>query len=287
MKQVFLIQAHKDPSQLNALVEQLRDDDFLIYVNLDRKCDIDPAVVSPHARLVRERIDVHWGSFSQVQAVLHSLTQIVAEVPAFDKVVFLSAQDFPLLSNARLKAELARLRGHELLDSVAIGPAPGQWAANYRYQYFCADHAATPLRLACGAANVLLRVTGRRRRLPGGMRPYGGSSWWAMSRECVTALLARIQEEPRLLRFFRTVTCPDELFFQTLVMNSRFAGRVLGHNFRYIEWPAQGARNPKVLDEDDFDRIAASHAHFCRKIDSRASAGLLRKLQALRGRVDG
>jgi len=132
-----------------------------------------------------------------------------------------------------------------------------------------------------------MRVTGRRRRLPGGMRPYGGSSWWAMSRECVTALLARLQEEPRLLRFFRTVTCPDELFFQTLVMNSRFAERVLGHNFRYIQWPEQGARNPKVLDEDDFDRIAASHAHFCRKIDSRASAGLLRKLQALRGRVDG
>ena len=99
MKQVFLIQAHKDLGQLNALVEQLRDDDFLVYVNLDRKCDIDPAGVDPRARLVNKRIDVHWGAFSQVQATLNSLAQIVAEVPEFDKVLFLSAQDFPLLSN--------------------------------------------------------------------------------------------------------------------------------------------------------------------------------------------
>jgi hypothetical protein len=57
---------------------------------------------------------------------------------------------------------------------------------------------------------------------------------------------------------------------------------VLAENFRYIQWPEQGARNPKVLDEHDFERIAASKAHFCRKIDSQASAGLLTRLMALR-----
>lgn len=282
MKQVFLIQAHKDPGQLNALVELLCDDDFLIYVNLDRKCDIDPAAVSPHAHLVRHRIDVHWGSFSQVQAVLHSLRQIVAEVPAFDKVVFLSAQDFPLLSNADLKAALAALRGRELLDCVAIGPAPHQWAVDYRYQYFCFEPAGAALRLAAGCVNHLMRAGGRTRRLPGGMRPYGGSSWWALSQACVSELLERLARAPGVLRFFRSVTCPDEMFFQTLVMNSRFATQVLPDNFRYIAWPEPGARNPKLLDESDFARIAASNAHFCRKIDSRVSAALIPRLLALR-----
>lgn len=283
MKQVFLIQAHKDPAQINTLVEQLRDDDFVIYVNLDRKCDIEPAAIDPGARLVRARIDVHWGSFSQVQAVLNSLVQIVAEVPAFDKVLFLSAQDFPLLSNAALKHELARLRGHELLDTVAIGTAPGQWAADHRYQYFHRDHAPRLERLACAAANRLLRALGRTRRLPHDMQAYGGSSWWALSRECAMDVLARLRREPGLLRFFRSVDCPDELFFQTLVMNSRYAGRVLGENFRYVQWPERGARNPEVLDEGDYERIAASRAHFCRKIDSSASARLLPRLLALRG----
>jgi hypothetical protein len=283
MKQVFLIAAHKDPVQLNALVEQLRDDDFLIYVHLDAKGAIDPAGVHPAARLVGERVAVHWGCFSQVEATLGSLRQIVAEVPDFDKVLFLSAQDFPLLSNPALKAALDGLRGRELLDTVAIGSEPGQWAADYRYRYFYRPDAASPLRLACALANRAMRACGIARRLPGGLVPYGGSSWWALSRDCVRALLARVEREPGLLRFFRSVSCPDEMFFQTLVMNSRFRERVLAENFRYIQWPEQGARNPKILDEHDFERIAASKAHFCRKIDSRASAGLLPRLAALRG----
>lgn len=281
-KQVFLIAAHKDPAQLNALVEQLRDDDFLVYVHLDAKGAIDPREVHPAARLVRQRVAVHWGCFSQVQATLNSLAQIVAEVADFDKVLFLSAQDVPLLSNPALKAALAELRGHELLDTVAIGREPGQWAADYRYQYFYRDAGARPVRLACALANRAMRACGLTRRLPGGMRPYGGSSWWALSRDCVREVLERVRREPALRRFFRSVACADEMFFQTLVMNSRFGGRVLPQNFRYIQWPEQGARNPKILDEHDFERIAASQAHFCRKIDSRASAALLPRLAALR-----
>ncbi len=280
--QVFLIQAHKDIAQLNALVEQLQDEDFVVYVNLDRKCALDPAAVHPGARLVADRVDVHWGTFSQVQAVLNSLAQIVAEVPEFDKVLFLSAQDFPLLSNAALKEALAALAGRELLDTVAIGSAPGQWAADYRYQYFHPARASRLQRIACALANRLLRAGGATRRLPGGLRPYGGSSWWALSRGCVRMLLERVAREPGLARFFRRAACPDEMFFQTLVMDSPFRARVLGSNFRYVQWPEHGARNPKVLDEGDFERIAASRAHFCRKLDSRASAALLPRLLALR-----
>lgn len=285
--QVFLIQAHKDIEQLNALVETLRDDDFLVYVNLDRKCALDPATVHPFARLVRERVDVHWGTFSQVQAVLNSLRQIVAEVPAFDKLLFLSAQDFPLLSNDALKRALAALSGRELLDTVAIGAAPGQWAADYRYQYFYPEQATRGRRIACAIANRLMRAGGLKRRLPEGLQPWGGSSWWALSRACVSMLLERVEREPGLARFFRKVACPDEMFFQTLVMNSPFRERVLGKNFRYVQWPENGARNPKVLEEGDFDRIAASGAHFCRKLDSRTSAALLPRLLALRGGTVG
>ncbi len=282
MKQVFLIAAHKDPAQLNALVERLRDEDFLIYVHLDAKGAIEPADVHPAAQLVARRVAVHWGCFSQVEATLNSLEQIVAEVPEFDKVLFLSAQDFPLLSNAALKSALAALQRHELLDTAPIGRGPGQWAAAYRYQYFYRQDAGRALRLACSLANRAMRACGLRRRMPGGLQPHGGSSWWALSRDCVRDVLARVRREPGLLRFFRSVSCADELFFQTLVMNSRFRERVLPENFRYVQWPQRGARNPKILDEHDFERIAASKAHFCRKIDSRASAALLQRLEALR-----
>jgi hypothetical protein len=281
MKEVFLIHAHKDLDQLNALVGQLCDDDFLIYVHLDRKWQVDPARVHPAARLVSPRIDVRWAHFSQVEATLNSLRQVVREVTQFDKVIFLSAQDYPLLPNGRLKHELATLAEHELLDAVPMRPGEGGWPANFRYQYFYAEGGSAAARFACGLANRLLRMTGATRKLPGRMEPWGGSSWWALSRPCIVDLLARIEQEPGLARFFRTVECPDEMFFQTLIMNSPHRQRVLGRNFRHIQWPEQGAPNPKILDEHDFDRIAAAREHFCRKLDSQASARLLPRLRTL------
>jgi hypothetical protein len=70
------------------------------------------------------------------------------------------------------------------------------------------------------------------------------------------------------------------MFFHTLLMNSHFRDRVLPNNFRYVQWPEGGARNPKVLTESDLERVLASGAHFCRKLDSVASAGLRAQLLA-------
>ena len=276
MKQVFLIAAHKDAGQLDALVRQLADPEFLVYVHLDRKSTIDPADLHPNARLVTERVDVRWGGFSQVQATLGSLRQILREQPDFDKLIFLSAQDFPLLPNALLKRALARLREHELIESTAIGP--DGWNVAFRYQLFHSEAGRPLQRIACGLANALLRATCRRRRLPDGLAPYGGSCWWALSRGCVSEVLRLAERHPRFLRLCHSVECPDELFFQTLVMHSSYVPRVLSDNYRYVQWPQHGARNPKVLDAADFERIRASNAHFCRKLDGQASAELMRRL---------
>ncbi len=278
MRQVFLICAHKDLDQLNRLVGQLCDPDFLVYVHLDRKSGLDPARLHPQARAVRERVAVRWGHVSQVEATLASARQILAEAPGFDKLVLLSAQDFPLLPNPLLKAALARLRDRELIETAPV--AFDGWRVMHRYAYFHSSGANPAARLACAAANRVLRLLRRTRRLPDGLTPYGGSCWWALSRDCLREVLALADAHPRLLRFCRSVQSPDELFFQTLVMHSRFASRVLSDNFRYIAWPEGGACHPKVLDEGDFERIKASGAHFCRKLDSHASAGLLPKLLA-------
>jgi len=278
MRQVFLICAHKDLDQLNRLVGQLCDPDFLVYVHLDRKSGLDPARLHPQARPVRARVAVRWGHVSQVEATLASVRQILAEAPGFDKLVLLSAQDFPLLPNALLKAALARLSDRELIETAPV--AFDGWRVMHRYAYFHRPGANPAARLACAAANRILRLLRCTRRLPYGLTPYGGSCWWALSQGCLREVLALADAYPSLLRFCRSVQSPDELFFQTLVMQSRFAGRVLPDNFRYIAWPQGGACHPKLLDEGDFERIKASGAHFCRKLDSHASAALLPRLLA-------
>ncbi|WP_082493731.1 beta-1,6-N-acetylglucosaminyltransferase [Massilia sp. Leaf139] len=284
MKQVFLIHAHQDLAQLNALLSRLADPDFVLYVHLDRKWRVDPARVDARARQVLPRLDVRWGAYSQVAATLASLRHVLAHESAFDKLTFLSGQDYPVLSNGALKAALAALRERELIDAVPIGPEG--WPAGYRYQYFYREGGTLPLRLACALANRALRLAGRTRSFPAGLRPYGGATWWSLSRPCLHELLVRVDLHPALARFFRSVLCPDELFFQTLIMASPFAGRVAG-NYRYVQWPAGGARNPQILVEDDFGRILASGAHFCRKLDGSTSAGLRARLDAWAGEGAG
>lgn len=288
MKQVFLIHAHKDLDQLNALVAQLCDPDFAIYVHLDRKWQVDTTRVHPGARQIAPRIDVRWGGFSQVAATLASLRRILASEPAFDKLLFLSGQDFPVLSNSGLKRELARLEGRELIEAAPI--RPGGWQVAFRYQYFYREGSSRAQQLACALLNRMLRLAGRTRRLPGGIEPWGGSTWWSLSRPCIAQILADAGRQRALLRFCRFVLCPDEMVFQTLVMNSPFRDRVLTNNFRYVQWPQGGARNPAVLTENDLERVLASNAHFCRKLDGAASAGLRAQLlahQARQARASG
>lgn len=285
MRQVFLIHAHKDLEQLNALVAQLGDPDFAIYVHLDRKWQVDTRLVHPLAHQVEPRVDVRWGSFTQVEAMLGSLRRVLAGEPEFDKLTFLSAQDFPVLSNAGLKQELARLEGRELIEAAPIGP--GSWQVGFRYQYFHREGSGRLPRYACALLNRALRLAGRTRRLPGELAPWGGSAWWTLSRPCIAELLAEVDRRPALVRFFRSVLCPDEMFFHTLVMNSRFRDRVLTNNFRYVQWPEGGSRNPKVLTEADLERVLASGAHFCRKLDGPTSAGLRARLLAGQARASG
>jgi len=281
VKQVFLIHAHKDLLELNALLARLSDPDFALYVHLDRKWQLDPVQVDPRAHQVQPRLDVRWGHFSQVAATLASVRQVLAREADFDKLFFLSGQDYPVLSNAALKTAIAAFQDRELIDCVPIGP--DGWPAAYRYQYFYSEGSGLAQRLACALANRALRLARRTRRLPGGLQPWGGSTWWTLSRPCLVHLLARVDEQPGLARFFRTVLCPDELFFQTLVMASSYAAHVVARNYRYVQWPPGMARNPQVLVEADFERVLASGAHFCRKLDSGSSAGLRARLDAHAG----
>jgi hypothetical protein len=276
MKHVILIHAHKDLGQLNALVGQLAHADFLIYVNVDARSGIDVTRLAAPARLVRRRIPIHWGGWSQVRAILNSLAEILDAVPDFGKVVLISAQDFPLLSNQALQQALEAWRESELIDCIAA--APEGWACQERYQYFHFRGSARCSRVLARA----MRLLGLRRKMPRAMRAYAGSSWWALSRPCLEAILHRVQADPSLARFFSTVASADELFFQTLVMDSPFAPKVVAKNFRYVIWPDAGACHPKILDAADFPGIARSGAHFCRKLDPLASAELLPMLEQLR-----
>jgi len=77
--------------------------------------------------------------------------------------------------------------------------------------------------------------------------------------------------------------CPEELYFQTVIMNSKYAKNVSNNNLRYIDWNpsrvGKDSTSPAILDLNDLEKIKNSNMLFARKFDTPNSDELKLALQ--------
>ncbi len=108
------------------------------------------------------------------------------------------------------------------------------------------------------------------------MKLFFGSQWWCLTNESVNWIQDFISKHNEVCDFYRTTLVPDESFFQTLVMNVPYAEDI-EPNLVYMDW-SEGKNSPKVLAEEDFDFMIKSEKMIARKIDSRHSLDLYKRL---------
>ena len=283
MKAAVLIQVHKNPEQVARLCQALRHPAFDLYLNVDAKSDMEPfRRLIPDVRYVAARTAVYWGDYSQVETTLRGLREIMAVPIIYDYVLFISGQDYPVIPPASMVARLGADRGTEYIPWIGLeGDDAYRRAMRRRYEHY---HFRLRNRTLGAILDRLFRtVWPVRRRVPLPAM-YKGSSWWMLTGDCVRYVLDFCEERPDVLRFFEHVKCADELFFQSVILNSLFAGRVLSENYRYTDWSA-GQPNPKLLDTTDFERIVSSGKWFARKLDLNVSPQLFDRLDESRTRM--
>ena len=117
-----------------------------------------------------------------------------------------------------------------------------------------------------------------RRKLPHGLAPFGGGAYWCFARPLVDYVQGFVAANPDYVRFFRHVLIPDEIFFQTLIMNSSLRETVVDDNLRYVDWSREPA--PAILEVSDLDRMLASGKLFARKFDETVDRDVLDRLDA-------
>lgn len=66
------------------------------------------------------------------------------------------------------------------------------------------------------------------------------------------------------MKAFEYSLCGDELFFQSIIMDSQFKNNIYKSNLRYIDWTT-GPDFPRVLCEKDYNKILESDCLFGRK----------------------
>jgi hypothetical protein len=86
------------------------------------------------------------------------------------------------------------------------------------------------------------------------------------------------REQSRLVRFFKHVLLPEELFFQTVLLSSPLASTVVNDHLRHIVWAGGG--NPKTLTSSDYDAVVSSGKLFARKFDAEVDEAILDRLDA-------
>ena len=294
----YLISAYRDPEHLRRLIDTL-DGEAHFYVHIDANVDDRPfrRCLPAKVRFV-PRHRVSWGGWEQVEYQHELLRAALASGEDYDYLFCLSAQDFPLWSNRRIREFLAAHPGAEWIGghNLTHTDNAAQRRKITRYHPFRDLFLPSPWlkNKMVVAARHLLAWSGLRRRpqveLGGRLCDvYFGSDYWALTLGCARHVCHVLDTEPALRRYFRTTFVPSELCIQTIVFNSPFAPHA---QFLPNPYPGLTALTPlhfidygaciRELTEEDFPRLQASGKMFCRKIVSGKSDALVRKILAAR-----
>ncbi|WP_342085853.1 beta-1,6-N-acetylglucosaminyltransferase [Dyadobacter sp. OTU695] len=264
MKIAHLILAHTAPAQLSKLIGALQGGNAHCFVHLDRKADLNsfPFLLdSAGVTLVADRVDVGWGAYSIVEATIRGFGAITASGMDFGYVNLLSGADYPLESPSGIHDFLARNSGKNFMEYY---PVYNQWteAIPRLSQYHLTNYHFPGKYLVQKYINKLLPE----RSMPAGLEPVGRSQWMTLTVDAVRYILEYLQAHPEVVRFFKLTWAPDEIIFQTILYNSPFRSTLVNDNLRYIDW-SDGQASPKVLTEEDLERMATSGKLFARKFD--------------------
>jgi Core-2/I-Branching enzyme len=276
----FVVLAHKRPAQVARLAARLAP--HPVYLHVDGAVPDDAyaafaAAVPGNVRLL-PRHRSGWASWGLVAAALEGVRAALAAGPP-SHVMLLSGQDYPLRSAEAIGAFFA---AHPETSFVPHWPLPSRMWGRFGGM----DRLRVPQRPVRGRRLALPLP----RRLPRGIRPYGGSMYWALTADAAQKLLDTCARRPELVRFYRSTWIPDEMFVPTVVMNSAARSEVADEALTYIRWPDPGDRHPALLDTTELDALRAAAAGpsdvggrsraklFARKFDEAAAPEILDRL---------
>ena len=295
----YLVLAHANPEHLGRLLGAVASENATVFVHVDAKSDLAAfaSLRGPRVRFIEPRKRVYWGDFSQVEAILALLRAATSASPSFSRFVLLSGADYPLRSTAYIEQFFARQPKAEFMNLVSIpcdeaGKPLSRVTSFQRRKGAPFSYLERSLRRAAVRFGIS-KVERDHRHALRDTPPFGGSTWWALTRPACEHLLDFVARHPPVVRFFKNAIYPDELMFHTIIGNSVFRPFVL-RNVTYTDW-RKGGSNPAQIDEDHLTMFESTHeviAHdaygngemlFARKLGP-ASAALVDRLDAMRAR---
>lgn len=277
-KYALIIQCHTNVEQVNMIIDFFNDDRFDIFLHVDKKSNIIKEIKQNfNVIVIDDRIDIKWADFSQVQATLKLFEAVKRSKNIYKYIHFISGQDYPVKNIEDLVVFFDNMSG-ECIEAVKLPNETFTCFGEDRYSVYypkwmidrTSNKAKRIIRVAYRELILKTKIFKRKFILINDI--YCGSSWFSITQECMEYILEFLSKNSFYSNFFENSIYPDEMFFQTIIMNSKFKEKVTQNNFRYIDWNKEYQNgSPKDLYNKDLLNAIDSENFFARKIVSMES----------------
>ena len=256
MRQAWLIIAHNEFGLLQRLVTMLDADSSDFYVHIDSKVKQLPQLEVSKGRLFlpAERVDVRWGSVSQIEAELLLLQTASANGP-YAHYHIISGTHLPLVSVEELTAFYDSHPGEEIVRMWADDPGDADFKLRRRHFPLRHFKYGTPLqrRLCQKTWTAVLRV----QRILGlrqyrDCRFYKTDNWLSLSEKGCSYLVWRKKE---ILRKYRYSFCGDEYFVLSELMSRPDEFKIYDcKNLLHVEFMGDTPRTFRLQDYTELQK---------------------------------
>ncbi|MEO6230501.1 MAG: beta-1,6-N-acetylglucosaminyltransferase [Ferruginibacter sp.] len=263
MKVACVLLVHKNPEQVARLIEKLSHPGIDCWVHIDKKFDntiFRQQLSFPNVFFVQDNVQVDWGCYNTVAAMVICLRNIVNAREDYSYVSFLSGQDYLLKPPNEFINYLRKNNGKEFMSIQKLDASPGYGVRIKKYHLNA--YSFPGKKLVQRIINKILPD----RKFPKSFEVRKGSQWLTISKDATKYVLAFLDKNAAFKNYFKLVDTPDEFFFQTILYNSNFRDKIQDGVFHYTDW-SEHTRHPKLLTMKNRDALWNSYYFFARKFD--------------------
>ncbi|MED1205213.1 beta-1,6-N-acetylglucosaminyltransferase [Heyndrickxia acidicola] len=286
-KTAYILAIHKNPEQVNKFIMQMvSENQGDVYIHIDKKSfdEIKDRIIKhPNVFILRKSIEVIWGDITQVDATLLLMKEVMKKGIPYNQICFRSGQD--LLVKNGFSEFLFQNSDKIFMNAYPVDKKePHAAFANVKWPRFARKLYINPLhpkRLFRRSIMVLygygVNLLPNRYILPKVFELFNGSNWFCMPLEAVKYIIEFIEKNDWYYKAFIDSLCPDEFFFQTLIMNSHFKSQVVNDNLMYIQFGVslKSRNNPVTLRMEHISTIQSSNQFFARKFDQQVDSPVI------------
>ena len=278
MKIANIIIFHDDPQGVERILKAMQHPGCSFYLHLDKKVEISPyeyLAEYPRTFFVKDRKSVRWAGYSQLEAIMATIGQIMESGVQYDFINLLSGQDYPIKPIEHIYNFLADNLGSSFLMSET---PPSYWwgEAISRFQKYHFIDYGFPGKFRFG--NVLSAILPER-KFPLALQLYGGpnAAYWILDINAACYVHKFLTSKESKKAFFKHTWGPDEFLINTLLMHSPFKHKIINENYHFLD-RSQGGSRPKTLTSDDFEQLRNSSKFFARKFDRKVDEAVLDRI---------